>query len=384
MDRSRRAFIGGAAAAAGLSLVPRTALAAASRDKTYGVIEIRASAMSVASYTLDLDSISRSVRRSGFDRMAPDLTGAPFPESERASPLGPAAADTPVSQAVDTVAGYVDGLKARHDLQSEDVAVLISTSAVDASPERTAQFTADLLAKTGIQADVISIHEQSRLAYDWIVAPMHRNRVLHFDISAGFTKGGYYASRDRNAQFTDLAVGYGTKSMEGEVKRRWPEVRTADFGQRASEFYRDTIEPLLAPQLAAAPLAAQLPELCLTGGIVWASTVIIHPQAIARGEKWVELAPDHFAKLLALIANGTPYGGQLPEDLNRIERERVHDLLEHVRKAYNPHQLSAGAAIGDGLCRQLHASERERLSFAGLSSFAGNVWVGQYLLEKFG
>lgn len=380
---SRRAFIGGVAAAASLSLVPARTLGAIYRSKTYGVIEIRASAMSVSSYSLDLNSIARSVRRSGFDRMAPELTGAPFPESERPSPLGPDAADVPVSQAVDNVAGYIDGLKSRHDLQSQDVAVLVSTSAVDASPERTAQFAADLLAKTGVKADIVSIHEQSRLAYDWIVAPMRRNRVLHFDISTGFTKGGYYASRDRDAPFSDIAVGYGTKSMAGDVKRRWPEVRTADFGQRASEFYRDTFEPLLAPQLVAAPLAAQLPELCLTGGIVWASTVILHPQAIARGQKWVELAPDHFARLLALIANGRPYGGPLPEDLNRIERDRVRELLEHVRKAYNPHQLSAGAAIGDGLCRQLHASERERLSFAGLSSFAGNVWVGQYLLEKF-
>jgi hypothetical protein len=87
--------------------------------------------------------------------------------------------------------------------------------------------------------------------------------------------------------------------------------------------------------------------------------------------------------VLGLIANGTPYGGPLPARLRGTQLARVRDLLDHVRKAYNPHQLAAGAAIGDGLVRQLGAEQRERLFFAGFSSFAGNVWVGQYLLEKF-
>lgn len=384
MQRSRRAFIGGAAAVAGLTLLPHQALARIKRDKTYGVIEIRASAMSVSAYTLDLANIAPSERYSGFDRMAPQLTGAPFPEAERPSPLGPDADDAQAAAGVDVVAGYIDEFKSRYGLDTPDIAVLISGGLADSAPDRVARFTADLKARTGIMADVITIHEQSRLAYDWIVAPVRRNKVLHFDISSGFTKGGYYDGRDRHADFSDMAVAYGTKSMAGDVKRRWPEVRTADFGPRSSEFYRDTLEPVLAPQIAAAPLAAEKPELCLTGGIVWASTVIQHPEAIARGQKWVNLAPDHFAALLRLIEGGTPYGGPLPAGLADDERARVRDLLDHVRKAYNPHQLAAGAAIGDGLARQLRADERERMFFAGFASFAGNVWAGQYLIEKFG
>ncbi len=61
----------------------------------------------------------------------------------------------------------------------------------------------------------------------------------------------------------------------------------------------------------------------------------------------------------------------------------MRDALDHVRKTYNPHQLAAGAAIGDGLSQQLRAAEREQLFFAGFASFAGNVWAAQYLIEKF-
>jgi hypothetical protein len=122
----RRAFIGAAAWAAGLSLLPGRALAATARQKGYGVVEIRAAAMSVAFYTLDLDRITPSVRRSGFDRMAPQLTGEPFPEAELASPLGPDVDDARAAQAVDIVAGHVEALKTRHGLATEDVSVLVS------------------------------------------------------------------------------------------------------------------------------------------------------------------------------------------------------------------------------------------------------------------
>jgi len=383
MDRSRRAFIGGAAAATGLSFLPGKAFARITHEKTYGVIEIRASAMTASVYRFNLENVGQSERLSGFERMAPQLTGKSFPEYERASPLGPDVDDARAAGAVDVVAGYVDSLKSQFGLEAQDVSVLVSSVLAESAPERVQRFTADLLAKTGLGVDVITIREQSRLGYDWIVAPMRRNQVLHFDVSSGYTKGGYYNRRDRSGQFFDMAVGYGTKSMAGDVKRRWPETRTAEFGPRSSEFYRDTLEPVLAQQIDAAPLAAERPQLCLTGGIVWATTVIQHPEAVARGQKWIDLAPDHFATALRLIENGTPYGGPLPAGLDDEGRERVRALLDEVRKTYNPHQLAAGAAIGDGLSRQLRFDERERLFFAGFASFAGNVWVGQYLIEKF-
>jgi hypothetical protein len=383
MERSRRAFIGGAAAAAGLSLMPGPAFAAIRRDKTYGVIEIRASAMTASVYNFDLQSIAPSERLSGFERLAPRLTDKPFPEYEQASPLGPEADDARAAQSVDLVAGEIDTLKSRYGVEPQDVAVLVSSGLAESAPERVARFTAGLREKTGIAADVITVHEQSRLGYDWIVAPARRNEVLHFDISSGFTKGGWYDRRDRSGQFSDLSAPYGTKSMAGAVKLRWPTVRTADFGPRSAEFYRDTLEPALASQLEAAPPPAERPLLCLTGGIVWASTVILHPEEIARRQTWVDLAPDHFAAVLRLIENGTPYGGPLPASLTIEERQRALDALGHVRNTYNPHQLAAGAAIGDGLSRQLRFDERKRLFFAGFASFAGNIWSSQYLIEKF-
>jgi hypothetical protein len=378
MHTSRRAFIGGAATAAGVSLLSAPAFPAISRDKTYGVIEISTSGMTVSVYRFNLETIAAGERLSGFERLAPQRTGKPY--SVLVSPLGPDADAAQIAESVDTVAGYIRSLKADFKLADRDIAVLISSGVADYSPERVANFTSELRTKTGFAADVVSVRDEARLAFDWIVPRDRRDKVLHFDIGSGNTKGGYYDRRDRRGEFHDLSVPYGTKTMAGAVKLRWPPTRTADFGPRSTEFYGDTLAPVLEPQIEAAPLAAERPQLCMTGGIVWASTVILQPEAIARREPWVTLAPDHFTTLLKLIEDGTPYGGPLPASLNDDQRKTVLDTLEAVRNTFNPHQLAAGAAIGDGLSKQLRFAEREQLYFA---SFANNTWASQYLIEKF-
>lgn len=378
MDRSRRTFIGGAAAAAGLTLVPRAVLAAPSREKTYGVIELSTSGMTVSVYQFDIETIADGERLSGFERLAPRRTGRPY--SVLASPLGPDADPAQAEASVDIVAGYLESLKSEFGLHERDIAVLVSSGLVDFAADRVDHFTGALRRRTGFEADVISSREEARLGFDWIVPRRQRREVLHFDIGSGNTKGGYYAPLAGRSRFYDLSVPYGTKTLAGAVKLRWPPTRTADFGPRSTEFYADTLEPVLTPQLAAAPQSERRPQLYLTGGIVWASAVILQPEAIARRETWIEITPDHFATLLRLIEAGTPYGGPLPTDLNDDERALVRETLEAVRNTFNPHQLAAGAAIGDGLARQLRFAERKQIHFP---TFANNTWASQYLIEKF-
>jgi hypothetical protein len=44
--------------------------------------------------------------------------------------------------------------------------------------------------------------------------------------------------------------------------------------------------------------------------------------------------------------------------------------------------MAAGAAIGDGLARQLRFDQRTRLALP--QSAGTQIWVSQYLFEKFG
>ncbi len=358
--------------------MPAGTRAQASRGKPYGVVEIRRGGMSVSAYRFDHDRLGqRSL--SGFERMAPEPTGKAFVERELASPLGPAADDAMAAQSVEIVAGHIDRLKSLQGLQTGDIGVLVSGGLIDFAPGRVEQFIAGLPARTGITPEIISIKDQARLGYDWIVRPADRRSVMHVDIGSGYIKGGYY---DQRGQFVALSAPFGPKTMAGAVKLRWPDVRTATVGQRALEFYGDTVAPVLAPQIATEPPPRQRPYLYLTGGIVTATAAIFRPKAVLRPHQWVELQPDDFANLLGLIASGTPYGGPLPAPLTGDEGDRVRDALRRVRNSFNPHELAAGAAIGDGLARQLRFDQRTRLALPHLAGT--QIWVSQYLLEKFG
>jgi len=223
MAWSRRAFIGATAASVtGLSLIPglipARANARANRQKTYGVVEIRRGGMSVAAYRFDRDQLGRR-KLSGFERMAPEPTGKAFVETELASPLGPAADDAMAAQSVDIVAGHIDRLKSQHGLQTSDIAVLVSGGLIDFAPGRVEQFIAALPARTGITPEIISIKDQARLGYDWIVRPADRRNVMHVNIASGTIKGGYY---DQHGQFVALSAPYGPKTRAGAVKLRWP------------------------------------------------------------------------------------------------------------------------------------------------------------------
>ncbi len=378
MAWSRRAFIGATAASvAGVTLSTGKATAPVGREKAYGVIELRLGGMSASVYRFDLDRIHRR-ELSGFERMAPAPSGKAFAEIELASPLGPAADDAQAAQSVEIVAGHIDKLKAQYGLQAKDIAVLVSSGLVDFAPGRVEHFTEELPVRTGIIPEFVTVKEQARLGYDWIVRRTYRDRVMHVDIGSGYIKGGYYGP----AGFVDIAAPYGTKTMAGAVKRRWPDVRTATFGQRSLEFYGDTVGSMLASQIEGEPSPMQRPELYLTGGIVVATAMILHPKAILGHHPLVDLAPDDFARLLGLIAGGTPYGGPLPSDLTDDEAERARDGLRRVRNVLNPHEIAAGAAIGDGLARQLRFDQRTKLILPRLAGT--QIWVSQYLLEKFG
>jgi hypothetical protein len=379
METGRRNFLGGVASAATLALLPARAFGAVSREKSYGMIQISASGMTVSTFRFDLQKIAATDGLSGFERMAPKRSGDPF--SVLASPLRPGAEGDVAQETIDTVVGFIEKLKAQHDIPPEQIAIVISSGVASYSASLIDLLKSKMKARTGHDIDVVDARTEARLTFDWVVPSTRRDKVLLIDIGSGNTKGGLYDRRGSKGRFHDLSAAFGTKTMAGAVKKRWPTTRTADFGPRSLEFYGDTVAPLLAPQIADIPQMMDRAQLCLTGGIVWAMATILKPQEMADKREWVKLQPDDFATLLKLIGDGTPYGAGLPATMSETDKAWVLKSLTAVRNTFNPHQLAAGAAIGDGLSKQLRFDKRAQLHFA---SFANNTWSSQYLIEKFG
>lgn len=374
----RRGLLRSGGALLGAAMLPGIARAALPAEKRYGMVEISASGMTVSVYQLSREMLAGDSGMSGFERLAPRRDGEPY--SVLASPLERGTDAAAAEETVALVAAHIQRLMSERGVGPSDITVVASSGVASFSQPLLATIRDRLAGRTGIVLDVITPREEARLAFDWIVPRRRRGEVLQFDIGSGNTKGGYYDRRGRKAHYIDLSAPYGTKTMAGAVKFRWPEVRTPDFGEHARIFYADTVGPLLGPQIEAAPAALRLPTLFLTGGIIWASAVILHPQEMAERRNWVALAPDDFARLGRMIADGTPYGNGLPASLEGEERARIVKTLSAIRNTFNPHQLAAGAALADGLARQLDFAGRKAVMFP---TFANNGWISQYLIEKF-
>ncbi len=379
MFLSRRSFIGGITSATGLSLAPVSAFAAREEEGDgYGMIQISASGMTVSMYKLTLIKGRSNDFQSGFERMAPHSSGDPF--SVLASPLREGPEAQVAAETIAIVSQLIRKLQTDYQIPSERVAVIASSGVAAYSASLIALMQDDLRASTGHTIEVISPRDEGRLTFNWIVPDARRNKVLQFDIGSGNLKGGYYDRRGPKGHFFDLSAPYGTKSMAGAVKKRWMDTRTDTFSRRSAEYYADTVAPLMARQIEAAPDTMKRPFLCLTGGIVWATAVILKPQALASKQLRIPFEPDYFARIMKLVENGTPYGAGLPADLQGADRAYIEKSLHAVRNTFNPHQMAAGAAIGDGLSNQLNFDQRDKLYFA---TFANNTWSSQYLLEHF-
>lgn len=362
---------------AGTALLPARASAAAV-EKRYGLIEISASGMTVSVYYLAKEMLAGSAGMSGFQKLAPKRQGDAY--SVLASPLRPGADESAAADTVELVAGHIAKLKNESGVAAEDVSIVASSGVASFSAPLITLIRNRLASQTGHSLDVVTPREEARLAFDWIVPQKQRGEVLQLDVGSGNTKGGFYDHRGRKGRYFDISVPYGTKTMAGDVKFRFPEARTFDFGEKAGRFYADTVAPLFAPQLGAAPAALGLPAVYMTGGIVWATAVILHPKAFAERSNWIALEADDFARLSKLVADGTPYGAGLPETLSAAERESVVKTLKAIRNTFNPHQLAAGAALADGVAGQFDFAKRKTLLFP---TFANNGWTSQYLIEKF-
>ncbi len=373
----RRAVLRGGLLLAGTGLLPGLTRAAPAQ-KRYGMIEISASGMTVSIYQLSRKMLADDSGMSGFERLAPQRDGEPY--SVLASPLESGTDEQAAMQTVDIVAAHIERLIAERGVADRDITVVASSGVASFSAPLLAIIRDRLAGRTGHRIDVVSPRDEARLAFDWIVPRRKRGEVLQFDIGSGNSKGGYYDRRGRRARFIGVSAPYGTKTMAGAVKFRFPAARTHDFGEHAASFYADTVAPLFQPQLDAAPATMTMPAVFLTGGIVWATSVILYPHEMAERRSWVPLRPDDFARLGRLIADGTPYGAGLPASLAPEQRTIVTRTLSAIRNTFNPHQLAAGAALADGIARQFGFARRQALLFP---TFANNGWISQYLIEKF-
>lgn len=373
----RRAFLSGSTLCGAAMLASRIVAATPSGERRFAMVELSTSGVTTSVYTLSKEMVADAEGLSGFERLAPIRFGedsAPI-----AVPLEAGSGRKAVDPTVDVLVSQIDFLIAKANVMRSDISVLTSSGFEAFAGPLIPMIRARLRERTGMKLDVVTPRDEARLQFDWIVPARQRDKVFQIDIGSGNTKGGYYDRPGHRRHFHDLSTPFGTKTMAAAVKGRWPETGTFDFPARATQFYTETVADTLTSQIKKDPAIQQLPMLYLTGGIIWACAVILHPKAMATHPNWLELAPDDFAEVGKLVEAGTPYG-IVPADLSDEQRAWLLKTRATIRNIFNPHQIAAGAALVDGLSRQLVFAERKKLLFP---VFARNTWSSQYLIERF-
>lgn len=371
----RREVLRSFALLAAATCLPRQVQATSPSDGRFGLITLSSNGMTVSIYSLSRSALADASHLAGYERLdSNSYIDVPTPIHIA---MAPGADQSAVGPTIDALVSRVNALLSKGVARSNIVVVTSNGFEIFAS-SFIPTIRAALLERANVALHVLNARDQARLQFDWVVPQKMRGHVFQLEINGSNIYGGYFDHGGSSGRYHDLSLPIGTKTMTAAVKRRWPETGTFDFPARSEQLYNEEVEGLLSSQAATVSGSQQFPTVILTGHIVRAAAVILHPHEMAVHRPSIDLQPDDFAKIRPFVEAGTPYG-IVPENLSDSQRSSLLKTRSAIRSIFNPHQIAAGAALADGLSRQLGFTGR-RLTLPILGS---NGWGPQYLIEHF-
>ncbi|MCU0884359.1 MAG: hypothetical protein MUC44_05320 [Beijerinckiaceae bacterium] len=371
----RRGFLGAGAAFSALALTD-PARAQMGNVERYGMIEIGSSGVKVNAYRFVREMIveDEATGPSGRERFAPSRIGKGYTVNTSVITGN----DKDIEETIQAAKTAVERLiSAEFGVPKRNIAI-VASSGVATLPAALEKLGAGVQANTGITMDSISPREEAQLAFDWVVLGHRRQQVLMIDVGSGNTKGGYYEQVGTPQQrFRDFSVPLGTKSFANAIRRSWP---TDPVLARADSIFESQYLPILNEQLASAPGLLNKPRVYFSGGIFWATSLLVRPMQMASKANWVRLRADDFDTLGKMIQDGDPYGFARKTALPVAQADWLGSQLTAVAETFNADQLAAGNALCRSMARRLEFAGRSALFFA---SFAVDSWSSQYLVRKF-
>lgn len=371
----RRGFLGTGAAFSALALTD-SALAQMGNVERYGMIEIGSSGVKVNAYRFVREMIVEddATGPSGRERFAPSRIGKGYTVNTNVITGN----DKDIEETIQAVKAAVERLiSAEFGVPKRNIAI-VASSGVATLPVALEKLGAGVQAKTGLTMDSISPRKEAQLAFDWVVLGHRRQQVLMIDVGSGNTKGGYYEQVGTPQQrFRDFSVPLGTKSFANAIRRSWP---TDPILARADAIFESQYLPTLNEQLASAPGLLNKPRVYFSGGIFWATSLLVRPMQMASKANWVRLRADDFDMLGKMIQDGDPYAFARKAALPVAQADWLGSQLTAVAETFNADQLAAGNALCRSMARRLEFAGRSALFFA---SFAVDSWSSQYLVEEF-
>lgn len=364
----------------------------------YGMIEIGSSGVKVNAYSFTrqmvIDDETKAANPSGRERAAPAQVGKGY--TVNTNPITGKLKD--VDETVRVVVEAVTRLGgSEFGVPRGNIAIVASSGVAGintlfeelgdprarSSDARSQTILDALSAKitraTSYTLDSVDPATEAKLSFDWTVLSHRRQQVLLIDIGSGNTKGGYYEQVGTPQQrFRDFSVPLGTKSFAKAIRDKWP---TDPVIAHAQSIFDGQFLPDLNGDIESAPGLLNKPRVYFSGGIFWATSVLMRPKEIAQKQPWVQLTTKDFEGLGKLINENNFNANVKNIPLPPSQAEHLANEVTKVAEAFNPDQLAAGNALCRALSSRLSFETRSKLFFA---SFSVDAWSSQYLLNKFG
>ena len=275
-----------------------------------------------------------------------------------------------IADAVKAITDYHKICREKFEVPDARVHV-VGSSGVPVAKNR-AEFVAAV--KKAIGKDIVFIDDKTEVALTFlgIVPKPERGESIVLDIGGGNTKGGYIP--DKKA-LVYVAIPFGSVTFAQKVRDAAKLSKGEPLENVARRLGKTELFEPLRDGAKSMPELARRKKVYLSGGMLWAMTSIVRPEAV--DDAYVTFTKkdiDAFAK----VVRKTP--GKFPGvDLSKIDdagrRLRAKVQLDAVAKAYQSENLIAGAEILQALATAFDLEEKTLL-FPRNGSFG---WLTAYI-----
>jgi hypothetical protein len=283
-----------------------------------------------------------------------------------------------VEETAAAVGRYFNKMKADFQVSPERIYIVGSSGLFSPLQDKPDQVKANrqvlseaIRKATGATMTFIDAKREAELSMIGIVPRKYRDQAVLLDVGSGNTKGGYFGARN---QITSISIPYGTVSFSELVKKAG-----GSFAESASSLRDEKLAPALRKELSAATDMTTRSRVYLSGGIVWATASLTHPEETRPFTPFAVKDIDDLQRRLAADPDRFP-APDVSAISDETKRSRALKEIQSVQKVFTTEQLLAGTHVLKAVATEMQLdSGKKEICFARYGNLG---WILAYVTEK--
>ncbi len=290
-------------------------------------------------------------------------------------------ADSAIENAIAAVNKYITIAQEKYEISNEHL-FLIGSSGVKEAADRVSKLEeVKKRFKKGVNFDkevnFITAEEEAFLVIQGSTLPKYRAISSTIDIGSGNTKGGFV--RGIGGELLEpITFSFGTETLVPTIKTRQLD-GDITFDSAAflvgQQIHREVIEAFQANSGMRTRAIVHL-----VGGVVWATTSYMYPEA--SQDLFVRVSPRHIQQFRKLVSNS--YKEATNPNLEGIAdttlRKMAMENILQAQKDFPQEQLIAGLTILEGLLTEYGSTPPTKKFYYARQGYIG--WITGYIIRE--